>query len=336
MKDLIIKEGYEPFESYEKTQQAIKLVKDFFQQELAYRLKLQRVTAPLFVTTKSGLNDNLSGVERVVSFTVKDLDEENAEIVQSLAKWKRMALGKFKVEPHRGIYTDMNAIRRDEKLDNLHSIYVDQWDWEKVITGSDRTSEYLRSTVKILYECFKNLEEYVNNLYPDLVLMMPDDIFFITSEELLKMYPDIPAPQREYEIVKKKRAVFIEKIGGKLSDGTVHDGRAPDYDDWELNGDIILWSDMLDAPMEISSMGVRVDEKSMLNQLKAAKKEERAKLEFHKKVLNGELPLTIGGGIGQSRLCLYFLKRMHIGEVQVGIWQDEVIEKCSQAGIMLL
>lgn len=336
MKDLIIKEGYKPFESYEKTQQAIKLVKDFFQQELAYRLKLQRVTAPLFVTTKSGLNDNLSGVERVVSFTVKDLDEENAEIVQSLAKWKRMALGKFKVEPHRGIYTDMNAIRRDEKLDNLHSIYVDQWDWEKVITGSDRTSEYLRSTVKILYECFKNLEEYVNNLYPDLVLMMPDDIFFITSEELLKMYPDIPAPQREYEIVKKKRAVFIEKIGGKLSDGTVHDGRAPDYDDWELNGDIILWSDMLDAPMEISSMGVRVDEKSMLNQLKAAKKEERAKLEFHKKVLNGELPLTIGGGIGQSRLCLYFLKRMHIGEVQVGIWQDEVIEKCSQAGIMLL
>lgn len=336
MKDLIIKEGYKPFESYEKTQQAIKLVKDFFQQELAYRLKLQRVTAPLFVTTKSGLNDNLSGVERVVSFTVKDLDEENAEIVQSLAKWKRMALGKFKVEPHRGIYTDMNAIRRDEKLDNLHSIYVDQWDWEKVITGSDRTSEYLRSTVKILYECFKNLEEYVNNLYPDLVLMMPDDIFFITSEELLKMYPDIPAPQREYEIVKKKRAVFIEKIGGKLSDGTVHDGRAPDYDDWGLNGDIILWSDMLDAPMEISSMGVRVDEKSMLNQLKAAKKEERAKLEFHKKVLNGELPLTIGGGIGQSRLCLYFLKRMHIGEVQVGIWQDEVIEKCSQAGIMLL
>lgn len=336
MKDLIIKEGYKPFESYEKTQQAIKLVKDFFQQELAYRLKLQRVTAPLFVTTKSGLNDNLSGVERVVSFTVKDLNEENAEIVQSLAKWKRMALGKFKVEPHRGIYTDMNAIRRDEKLDNLHSIYVDQWDWEKVITGSDRTSEYLRSTVKILYECFKNLEEYVNNLYPDLVLMMPDDIFFITSEELLKMYPDIPAPQREYEIVKKKRAVFIEKIGGKLSDGTVHDGRAPDYDDWELNGDIILWSDMLDAPMEISSMGVRVDEKSMLNQLKAAKKEERAELEFHKKVLNGELPLTIGGGIGQSRLCLYFLKRMHIGEVQVGIWQDEVIEKCSQAGIMLL
>lgn len=336
MKDLIIKECYKPFESYEKTQQAIKLVKDFFQQELAYRLKLQRVTAPLFVTTKSGLNDNLSGVERVVSFTVKDLDEENAEIVQSLAKWKRMALGKFKVEPHRGIYTDMNAIRRDEKLDNLHSIYVDQWDWEKVITGSDRTSEYLRSTVKILYECFKNLEEYVNNLYPDLVLMMPDDIFFITSEELLKMYPDIPALQREYEIVKKKRAVFIEKIGGKLSDGTVHDGRAPDYDDWELNGDIILWSDMLDAPMEISSMGVRVDEKSMLNQLKAAKKEERAELEFHKKVLNGELPLTIGGGIGQSRLCLYFLKRMHIGEVQVGIWQDEVIEKCSQAGIMLL
>ena len=184
MKDLIIKEGYKPFESYEKTQQAIKLVKDFFQQELAYRLKLLRVTAPLFVTSKSGLNDNLSGVERVVSFTVKDLNEENAEIVQSLAKWKRMALGKFKVEPHRGIYTDMNAIRRDEKLDNLHSIYVDQWDWEKVITRSDRTSEYLRSTVKILYECFKNLEEYVNNLYPELVLMMPDDIFFITSQEL--------------------------------------------------------------------------------------------------------------------------------------------------------
>ena len=336
MKDLIIKEGYKPFESYEKTQQAIKLVKDFFQQELAYRLKLLRVTAPLFVTSKSGLNDNLSGVERVVSFTVKDLNEENAEIVQSLAKWKRMALGKFTVEPHRGIYTDMNAIRRDEKLDNLHSIYVDQWDWEKVITRSDRTSEYLRSTVKILYECFKNLEEYVNNLYPELVLMMPDDIFFITSEELQKMYPNIPAPQREYEIVKQKRAVFIEKIGGKLPDGTVHDDRAPDYDDWELNGDIILWSDMLDEPIEISSMGVRVDERSMLSQLKAANKEERAELEFHKKVINGELPLTIGGGIGQSRLCLYFLKRMHIGEVQVGIWQDEVIEKCNEAGIMLL
>ena len=336
MKDLIIKEGYKPFESYEKTQQAIKLVKDFFQQELAYRLKLLRVTAPLFVTSKSGLNDNLSGVERVVSFTVKDLNEENAEIVQSLAKWKRMALGKFKVEPHRGIYTDMNAIRRDEKLDNLHSIYVDQWDWEKVITRSDRTSEYLRSTVKILYECFKNLEEYVNNLYPELVLQMPDDIFFITSQELQKMYPNIPAPQREYEIVKQKRAVFIEKIGGKLPDGTVHDDRAPDYDDWELNGDIILWNEVLERAFEISSMGIRVDADAMERQLREAGNEDRKDLSFHKAILKDELPYSIGGGIGQSRLCMFFLRKAHIGEVQVSVWPDEMIEECKQNGIFLL
>ena len=333
---LILPEHYDPVLSVRETQEAIKYIRDTFQKEFGKEMNLERVSAPLFVTKSSGLNDNLNGTERPVGFDILAIPNEEVEVVHSLAKWKRMALHKYDFQPGEGLYTNMNAIRRDEELDNLHSVYVDQWDWEKVITRSDRTSEYLRSTVKILYECFKNLEEYVNNLYPELVLMMPDDIFFITSQELQKMYPNIPAPQREYEIVKQKRAVFIEKIGGKLPDGTVHDDRAPDYDDWELNGDIILWSDMLDEPIEISSMGVRVDERSMLSQLNAANKEERAELEFHKKVINGELPLTIGGGIGQSRLCLYFLKRMHIGEVQVGIWQDEVIEKCNEAGIMLL
>ena len=330
-----IPEDYESQLSLYDTQRAIERIKYIFLAKLCAALHLVRVTAPLIVDPETGMNDNLSGTERPVSFDTPAIGKD-AEVVQSLAKWKRYALHRYDFNVGKGLVCDMNAIRRDEELDNLHSIYVDQWDWEKVITRSDRTSEYLRSTVKILYECFKNLEEYVNNLYPELVLMMPDDIFFITSQELQKMYPNIPAPQREYEIVKQKRAVFIEKIGGKLPDGTVHDDRAPDYDDWELNGDIILWSDMLDEPIEISSMGVRVDERSMLSQLKAANKEERAELEFHKKVINGELPLTIGGGIGQSRLCLYFLKRMHIGEVQVGIWQDEVIEKCNEAGIMLL
>ena len=330
-----IPEDYESQLSLYDTQRAIERIKYIFLAKLCAALHLVRVTAPLIVDPETGMNDNLSGTERPVSFDTPAIGKD-AEVVQSLAKWKRYALHRYDFNVGKGLVCDMNAIRRDEELDNLHSIYVDQWDWEKVITRSDRTSEYLRSTVKILYECFKNLEEYVNNLYPELVLQMPDDIFFITSQELQKMYPNIPAPQREYEIVKQKRAVFIEKIGGKLPDGTVHDDRAPDYDDWELNGDIILWSDMLDEPIEISSMGVRVDERSMLSQLKAANKEERAELEFHKKVINGELPLTIGGGIGQSRLCLYFLKRMHIGEVQVGIWQDEVIEKCNEAGIMLL
>ena len=332
MGEVFIPKDYTPVIDYMESQRAIKKIKDFFQQELAYGLKLRRVSAPLFVAPETGLNDNLNGVERTVSFTVKDMGEKKVEIVQSLAKWKRMALGKYDFKPGTGLYTDMNAIRRD----NLHSIYVDQWDWEKVILKEERSEKYLRETVTTVYNALKNLNDYVNRLYTNLKTELPNEIFFITAQELEDMYPDKTPKERENLIAREKRAVFIEKIGGILKSGDKHDGRAPDYDDWELNGDIILWNDILQQAFEISSMGIRVDEKAMDSQLKAAGADERRKMEFHKKILDGQLPYTIGGGIGQSRLCMYFLRKAHIGEVQASIWPEDMIEECRENNIFLL
>lgn len=336
MGKLIIPEGYEPVLDQRETQRAIKKIKDYFQQELAYGLQLRRVSAPLFVFPETGLNDTLNGYERRVGFTIKDLSEKEVEVVQSLAKWKRMALAKYDVEPGRGIYTDMNAIRRDEELDNLHSIYVDQWDWEKVITADQRTEEYLRETVNTIYNAMKNLCDYVNRLYRDIQTEIPNEIFFITSQELEDMYPDKDPKERENLICKEYGAVFIEKIGGVLRSGEKHDGRAPDYDDWDLNGDIILWNDVLQQAFELSSMGVRVDAEAMKRQLKIDGKEDRLKQMFHKGVVDGTLPLSIGGGIGQSRICMFFLGKAHIGEVQASVWPDDMIEECAKHNIFLL
>lgn len=336
MSKLYIPEGYTPIIDYMETQRAIKKIKDFFQQELAYGLSLRRVSAPLFVTPTSGLNDNLNGVERTVNFTVLDMNEEKVEIVQSLAKWKRMALGKYNIPVGHGIYTDMNAIRRDEELDNLHSVYVDQWDWEKTISKEQRTDEYLEETVITIYNALKNLGDYVNRLYRGLQTELPNEIFFITSQELEDRWPDKTPKERENLIAKEKRAVFIKQIGGQLASGKRHDGRAPDYDDWTLNGDIILWDEILESSFEISSMGIRVDEEAMDRQLTLAGADERRKFDFHQAILNKELPYSIGGGIGQSRLCMYFLRKAHIGEVQVSVWPEEMIEECKANNIFLL
>lgn len=336
MSKLTIPAGYTPMIDYMESQRAIKKIKDFFQDELAYGLNLRRVSAPLFVAPESGLNDNLNGIERTVDFTLKDMNEKKVEVVQSLAKWKRMALGKYGIEPGHGIYTDMNAIRRDEELDNLHSIYVDQWDWEKVILKEDRNETYLEETVIRLYNALKNLGDFVNRHYPEIKTVMPNEIFFITSQQLEDMYPDKTPKEREDAIAEEKKAVFIKKIGGKLRSGKKHDGRAPDYDDWELNGDIILWNDILKIAYEISSMGIRVDEEAMARQLEEEGAAERAELPFHKAILKGQLPYTIGGGIGQSRLCMFFLRKAHIGEVQVSVWPEEMMERCSKNNIFLL
>lgn len=336
MSYLILPKDYSPVIDLMESQRAIKKIKDYFQQELAYGLSLRRVSAPLFVDPKTGLNDNLNGVERRVSFTLKDIDEMEVEVVQSLAKWKRMALGKYGIEPGHGIYTDMNAIRRDEELDNLHSVYVDQWDWEKVITKDQRTEAYLKETVVTIYNSLKNLGDYVNRLYKDLYTELPNEIFFVTTQELEDMYPDLTPKEREDAVTKDHRAVFIMKIGGRLRSGEKHDGRSPDYDDWELNGDIILWNDILDRAFEISSMGIRVDADAMARQLKAEGCQERAELPFQKAVLENKLPYTIGGGIGQSRLCMHFLRKAHIGEAQVSVWPDEMVEACKANNIYLL
>lgn len=336
MSKLIKPKNYVPTIPPMETQRAIKKIKDYFQQELAYGLNLRRVSAPLFVAPETGLNDNLNGVERRVSFTILDMDEKQVEIVQSLAKWKRMALGKYGIKPGHGIYTDMNAIRRDEELDNIHSLYVDQWDWEKVITKEQRTTEYLHETVTTIYNAVKNLGDYVNRLYRDIQTELPNEIYFITSQELEDLYPDKTPKEREQLITKAHGAVFIEKIGGTLRSGEKHDGRSPDYDDWELNGDILLWNDVLDIAFEITSMGIRVDSDAMERQLKLAGAEDRKNLSFQSAVLNGELPLSIGGGIGQSRLCMFFLRKAHIGEVQVSVWPNEMDEECRKANIFLL
>lgn len=336
MSKLIKPKNYAPTIPPMETQRAIKKIKDYFQQELAYGLNLRRVSAPLFVAPETGLNDNLNGVERRVSFTILDMDEKTVEIVQSLAKWKRMALGKYGIKPGHGIYTDMNAIRRDEELDNIHSLYVDQWDWEKVITKEQRTTEYLHETVTTIYNAVKNLGDYVNRLYRDIQTELPNEIYFITSQELEDLYPDKTPKERENLITKAHGAVFIEKIGGTLKSGEKHDGRSPDYDDWELNGDILLWNYVLDIAFEITSMGIRVDSDAMERQLKLAGAEDRKNLSFQSAVLNGELPLSIGGGIGQSRLCMFFLRKAHIGEVQVSVWPKEMDEECRKANIFLL
>ena len=336
MSNVIIPEGYQSILDPVETQRAIKKVKDYFQQELAYGLQLRRVSAPLFVDPDSGLNDTLNGVERRVSFTLKDMNEKTVEVVQSLAKWKRYALGKYGVEPEHGIYTDMNAIRRDEELDNLHSIYVDQWDWEKVITSEERTTEYLHETVTTIYNAIRNLSDYVNRLYRGIQNEIPNEITFITSQELEDMYPDKTPKEREDAICKEKRAVFIEKIGGPLKSGEPHDGRAPDYDDWELNGDIILWNDVLGRAFELSSMEIRVDAAALDRQLKMSGDEQKRDLPFQQAVLHNQLPYSIGGGIGQSRLCMYFLRKAHIGEVQVSVWPEDMVKTCRENGIDLL
>lgn len=321
---------------YIETQSAIKMIKDFFQAELAQGLNLKRVTAPLFVAPETGLNDDLNGIERAVSFTIKDMEEKPVEIVQSLAKWKRMTLGKYNIPAGQGIYTDMNAIRRDEKLDDLHSIYVDQWDWEKVITKEQRNEEYLKGTVKELYKTIKKLSMHISSIYPEFKSQLPEEIFFITAQELEDMYPDKTPGERENIITEEKGAVFLMEIGDVLKSGDRHDGRAPDYDDWHLNGDIILWNEVLGRAFEISSMGIRVDAETMDEQLRKSGMDKRRDLDFHRMILNDELPYTIGGGIGQSRLCMYFLKKKHIGEVQVSIWPDEMIEECKRNNIFLL
>ena len=336
MANLILPKNYEPVLDLMESQRAIKKIKDYFQAELAYGLNLRRVSAPLFVLPQTGLNDNLNGVERRVSFSLKDMDEAEVEVVQSLAKWKRMALGKYGIEPGHGLYTDMNAIRRDEEMDNLHSVYVDQWDWEKVITKEQRTEEYLKETVTTIYNAVKNLGDYVNRLYRNLQTEIPNEIFFITTQELEDMYPDKTPKEREDLIMKEHGAVFIMKIGGRRASGQKHDGRSPDYDDWELNGDIILWNEVLDRSFEISSMGIRVDAEAMRRQLTIEGCEDRMEMEFHKAILEDRLPYTIGGGIGQSRLCMFFLRKAHMGEVQASVWPREMIETCAANNIHLL
>lgn len=333
---LIIPKNYDPRLSVRETQEAIKYIRDTFQKEFGKEMQLSRISAPLFVEKSTGLNDNLNGYERPVSFDVPWKPEETIEVVHSLAKWKRMALKRYGFEPGEGLYTNMNAIRRDEELDNLHSCYVDQWDWEKVIRKEDRNEVTLEGTVRMIFRIIKHMEHEVWYKYPHAVKKLPDDIYFIDSETLLQLYPDKTPKERENLITREHGCVFISRIGDKLSNGEPHDGRAPDYDDWSLNGDILFWFDTLNCALEISSMGIRVSEESLREQLKKAGCEERASLPYHKMLLNGELPYTIGGGIGQSRLCMLLLDRAHIGEVQASIWPEDMVETCREHNIILL
>lgn len=336
MSKLIIPSGYASALSIKDTQHAIKYIKDHFERQLAKQLNLTRVSAPLFVRPNSGLNDNLNGVERPVTFGIKNLDEEQVEVVHSLAKWKRMALKKYGFVYGEGLYTDMTAIRRDEEFDNLHSLYVDQWDWEKVILKDERNIDTLKSVVRSIYQALKDTEHYIADKYSYIEEILPEDITFVTTQELENMWPDATPKERENNICRMKKAVFLMKIGGKLLSGERHDGRAPDYDDWELNGDILVYYPVLDSAFEISSMGIRVDEDSLASQLKIAGCEERAELPFQKAILNKELPYTIGGGIGQSRMCMYFLRKAHIGEVHSSVWPEEMTEEALKAGIQIL
>lgn len=336
MSSIFIPDGYHSELDLKETQIAIKKVKDFFQNQLAAELNLQRVSAPLFVDPESGLNDNLNGVERPVSFGIKEQNERKAEIVQSLAKWKRYALGRYGFQPGQGLYTDMNAIRRDEDTDNIHSIYVDQWDWERVITKEERNRETLHRIVKNVYEALHVTEKYVENKFEYVHCILPEQITFVTSQELEDMYPDDSPKDREYKFAKIHGAIFIEQIGGRLKSGEKHDGRAPDYDDWSLNGDIIVYYPVTDIALELSSMGIRVDENSLKLQLKEAGCEERAELPFQKAILEKKLPYTIGGGIGQSRICMFFLRKAHIGEVQVSLWPEKDLKYAADHGVTLL
>jgi len=333
---LILPENYDPKLTVRETQEAIKYIRDTFQKEFGREMNLERISAPLFVTQSSGLNDNLSGIERPVAFDTLDIPDETMEVVQSLAKWKRLALREYGFQPGEGLYTNMNAIRRDEELDNLHSCYVDQWDWEKVITKEERTEETLKETVRTIFKIIKHMQHEVWYKYPDAVRHLPKEVTFITSQELEDRYPNLTPKERENAITKEYGCVFLMQIGEKLASGEPHDGRAPDYDDWQLNGDILFWFDNLDCALEISSMGIRVDETSLAEQLKKSGCEDRKDLPYHKMLLNSELPYTIGGGIGQSRLCMLLLNRAHIGEVQASLWPDEMREKCKKHGIILL
>ncbi len=337
--------GYKAALDMQQTEQGIKLIKEFFQQNLSTELRLRRVTAPLFVLKGLGINDDLNGVERAVTFPIKELGDAKAEVVHSLAKWKRLTLAEYNVAPGYGIYTDMNAIRADEELDNLHSLYVDQWDWEAVITKEQRSIAFLKNIVTRIYSAIRRTEYLTCETYPQLKPFLPEEIHFIHSEELLAMYPDKTAKEREDAICEKYGAVFIIGIGGKMANGEKHDGRAPDYDDWTtigenglagLNGDILIWYPVLGRSFELSSMGIRVDKESLLRQLALEGQVERQSLYFHKKLLNDELPLSIGGGIGQSRLCMVMLHKAHIGEIQASIWPDEMRKECQEAGMHLI
>lgn len=345
MSKLIQPEHYHALLDMNKTEQGIKLIKDFFQQNLSTELRLRRVTAPLFVMQGLGINDDLNGVERPVTFPIKDLGDKKAEVVHSLAKWKRLTLAEYRVSPGYGVYTDMNAIRADEELDNLHSLYVDQWDWEAVINKEDRTIAFLKDVVERIYAAIRRTEYLVCETYDSIKPFLPQKIHFVHSEDLLQMYPDMTPKEREDAICKKYGAVFVIGIGGKLSDGKKHDGRAPDYDDWStvsedgyagLNGDILIWYPVLERSFELSSMGVRVDKAALLRQLEIEGEEEREKLYFHQRLLNGELPLSIGGGIGQSRLCMVLLHKAHIGEIQASIWPESMRKECRELGMPLI
>ena len=342
MYSLKLTENYTPKLSQRETEKAIKFVKDGFQSVFSSALGLERISAPVMVRSGLGLNDDLNGVERPVSFGIREQNDAvpqagfEVEIVHSLAKWKRMALREYSFKSGEGLYTDMNAIRRDDSLDNLHSVYVDQWDWEKVIEREERTCEFLKNTVRKIAKAIAETKEQINALYTALEEKLCSDVFFITSEELLRKYPNKTAKEREYEITKEHRTVFVQNIGGKLSDGTRHDGRAPDYDDWKLNGDLLFWHSALGEPIEISSMGIRVDAQSLLGQLTDANALDRLKYEYHKGIMSGSLPLTIGGGIGQSRLCMLMLEKLHIGEVQVSVWPEEMLRECKAAGVPIL
>ena len=334
--NLIIPQGYQSALDIRETEVAIKKVKDFFEKALAVNLNLTRVSAPLFVDPDSGLNDNLNGVERPVSFDILEQNGRVAEIVHSLAKWKRHALGRYGFAHGEGLYTDMNAIRRDEETDNVHSLFVDQWDWEKIITPQQRTMETLQATVRAIYLTLRKTEGFVCAHYPHIKPELPDDITFVSSQELEDLYPDLPPKEREYRAVREYGAVFLTGIGGALRSGQMHDGRAPDYDDWSLNGDILLYDPLLDIALEVSSMGIRVDPDALRRQLAIRGCEERAELPFQKALLNGELPQTMGGGIGQSRMCVYLLRKAHVGEVQASLWPQDVQDACRKANIQLL
>ncbi|MBS7360794.1 MAG: aspartate--ammonia ligase [Oscillospiraceae bacterium] len=335
MDSSFVPSGYSSLLDVRQTEVAIKKVKDFFERDLAIQLNLTRVSAPLFVRSDSGLNDTLNGVERPVAFDIKDYDGE-VEIVQSLAKWKRQALCAYGFEPGEGLYTDMNAIRRDEDTDNLHSVFVDQWDWEKIITADDRNAYTLKTAVRAIYSSLRHTERYIAEEYDFVGKFLPDDISFVTTQELEDMYPDLTPKERENEVARQKGAVFIMQIGGKLRSGDIHDGRAPDYDDWSLNGDIVVYYPLLDMAFELSSMGIRVDAEALMRQLEERGCPERASLPFQKALLNNELPLTMGGGIGQSRMCMFFLRKAHVGEVQASVWPESTIKMCGENGIHLL
>ncbi|MFN6943696.1 MAG: aspartate--ammonia ligase [Cytophagaceae bacterium] len=344
-KELIIPKGYASPIDVQQTEVAIKQVKDFFQEGLATELKLRRVTAPLFVLRGTGINDDLGGWERPVSFPIKDMGDAVAEVVHSLAKWKRIKLKDLNLQPHFGIYTDMNAIRSDEELSNLHSLYVDQWDWEMVMSKEDRNVAFLKKVVNHIYSVITRAEFYINEIYPAIKPSLPEEITFVHAEDLLKMYPGLSPKEREDKITEKHGAVFIIGIGHSLSNGEKHDDRAPDYDDWSteneegfigLNGDIMLWNPVLNRAFEVSSMGIRVSKESLEKQLRICGKEDRKSFQFHKMLLNEELPYSIGGGIGQSRICMFLLKKAHIGEVQSSIWPEEMRKKCKENKINLM